>query len=82
MRQGGRFGKPRFELPPGELQAQNDGADLVEADEVEGALADADVDAENGDGVFGLPRHGRGSLLPLTPVRRGVLRGSTAGPSH
>jgi hypothetical protein len=30
--------------------AQNDGATLVEADKVEGVLAD--VDAEDGDGLF------------------------------
>src|SRR5215471_8477472 len=38
---------------------------LVEADEVEGVLAD--VDAEGGDGVFRLARHGPGSLLGSAP---------------
>src|SRR5258705_5942306 len=45
-------------------QAQNDGAAFVETDEVEGVLAD--VDAENGDGVFGMARHG-GLLVPGHP---------------
>jgi hypothetical protein len=59
---------------------QNDGARLVEADKVEGVLAD--IDAEDGDGVFRLARHGPGSLLGLAPGRRRGTTGSTAGPSH
>src|SRR5215831_19538268 len=62
---GREVGKPGFELAAGELLAQNDGAALVEADEVEGVLAD--VDAEVGDGVFRLARHGPGSLLGSAP---------------
>src|SRR5262245_11486786 len=61
----GEFG---FELGPGQLQAQNDGAAPVETDEVEGILAD--VDAENGDCVFGMARHG-GLLAPGHPPTRG-----------
>ena len=37
-----------------------------------------DVDAENGDGIFGLARHG--GLLAFGTPRRGVLRG--APPVH
>src|SRR5215813_8687283 len=62
---GREVGKPGFELAAGELLAQNDGAALVEADEVEGILAD--VDAEDGDGVFRLARHGLGSLFGSAP---------------
>src|SRR5215467_6263810 len=62
---GREVGKPGFELAARELLAQNDGAALVEADEVEGVLAD--VDAEDGDGVFRLARHGPGSLLGSAP---------------
>src|SRR5262245_5025824 len=62
---GREVGKPGFELAAGELLVQNDGAALVEADEVEGVLAD--VDAEDGDGVFRLARHGLSSLLGEAP---------------
>src|SRR5215467_2350122 len=62
---GREVGKPGFELAARELLAQNDGAALVEADEVEDVLAD--VDAENGDGVFRVARHGPGSLLGSAP---------------
>src|SRR5215467_11080256 len=62
---GREVGKPGFELAARELLAQNDGAALVEADEVECVLAD--VDAEDGDGVFRLARHGPGSLLGSAP---------------
>ena len=51
-----------------DVLAQNDGAALVQSDEVEGVLAD--VDAENGDGVFGMARHG-GLLAPGHPPTRG-----------
>ena len=62
---GREVGKPGFGLAAGERLAQNDGAALVEADEVDGVLAD--VDAEDGDGVFRLARHGPGFLLGSTP---------------
>src|SRR5215467_5674150 len=62
---GREVGKPGFELAARELLAQNDGAALVEADEMECVLAD--VDAEDGDGVFRLARHGPGSLLGSAP---------------
>src|SRR5262249_5246405 len=58
--------------------AQNDGAALVEADEVECVLADA----EDGDGVFRVGRHGRAPCLGWPPARRWGTAGSTAGPSH
>jgi hypothetical protein len=47
------------------LLAQSDGAALVEANEVEGVLTG--VDAEHGDGIFRVARHGAGSLLVVTP---------------
>src|SRR5215468_3241823 len=62
---GREVGEPGFKLAAGELLAQNDGAALVEADEVECVLAD--VDAEDGDGVFRVARHGPGSLLGSAP---------------
>ena len=75
---GREVGKPGFELAAGELLAQNDGAALVEADAVEGALTH--VDAEDGDGVFRVARHGRTPCLGAPPARRWVLRG--APPVH
>jgi len=65
---GRQVGELGFELCARQLQAQNDGAALVETDEVEGGLAD--VDAENGDGIFGMARHG-GLLAPGHPPTRG-----------
>src|SRR5262249_54568491 len=62
---GREVGEPGFELAAGEVLAQNDGAALVEADEVEDVLAD--VDAEDGDGVFRLARHGPGALFGSAP---------------
>src|SRR6516225_11587788 len=77
---GREVGKPGIELAAGEFLAQNDGAALVEADEVKGVLAD--VDAENGDGVFRVARHGRAPCLGEPPARRWGTAKSTAGPSH
>jgi len=62
----------------GELLAQNDGAALVAADAVEGALTH--VDAEDGDGVFGVARHGGTPCLGEPPARRWVPQG--APPVH
>src|SRR2546423_1546743 len=53
---GWHVGEPGFELPARQLLAQHDGAPLVEANEMEDVLAD--VDAEHGNGAFGLARHG------------------------
>jgi hypothetical protein len=53
---GRQVGELGLELPARQLPAQDDGAALIKADEVEGVLAD--VDAEDGDGVCGLARHG------------------------
>jgi hypothetical protein len=67
---GRQVGKPGFELPARQLAAQDDGAAFIEADEMEGVLADVDARCLwTGEAC-------RGSLLPLTPVRRGVLRGA------
>ena len=60
---GREVGNPGFELAAGELLAQNDGAALVEADEVEGVLAN--VDAEGGNGVFRTLAHSFESSCPL-----------------
>ena len=59
------------------LQAQNDGAALVETDEVEGVLAD--VDAGNGDGVFGMAS--MAGPCSWSPPTRGYCE-NTAGPFH
>jgi hypothetical protein len=66
---GRQVGESGFELPPGELKAQDDGADLVEADEVESVLAD--VDAKDGDGLIGLARHGGTPCYRLPPFDAG-----------
>src|SRR5205823_13043578 len=61
---GWHVGEPGFELPARQLLAQHDGAPLVEANEMEDVLAD--VDAEHGNGAFGLARHG-GLLCSWAP---------------
>jgi hypothetical protein len=66
---GRQVGTPGFELPARQLPAQDDGAALIEADEVEGVLAD--VDAEDGDGVSGLARHGGAPYCRVPPFDTG-----------
>jgi hypothetical protein len=76
---GRQVGEPGLELPARQLPAQDDGAALIEADEVEGVLAD--VDAEDGDGVGGPARHGGAPYCHHPHSTRGTA-GSTAGRSH
>ena len=75
---GRQVGELGFELPARQLPAQDDGAALIEADEVEGVLAD--VDAEDGDGVVDW-RGMAGLVTRLPPFDAGYC-GRTAGPSH
>jgi len=61
---GRRVGQANLDLGPRQALAQHDGATFVEADEMEGVLAD--VDAQRGDGGglgLGNALHGLGSLL-------------------
>jgi hypothetical protein len=74
IRQGGMLAS-RASSCPRQLLAQYDGTPLVETDEMEDV---ADVDAENGDGIFGLAGHG--GLLASGAPRRGVLRGAPQVP--
>ena len=50
-------GEPSVDLAARQLLAQNDGAHLVEADEVERILADVDADCRNGFKAGGLAWH-------------------------
>jgi hypothetical protein len=69
IRQGGRFASLASSWRR-ETLALNGGAALVEADEVEGVLAD--VDTENGYGVFRVARQVGPWVSP--PLDAGVLR--------
>jgi hypothetical protein len=77
---GRHVGQANLDLGPRQALAQRDGATLVEAEQMEGVLAD--IDAQRGDGSglgFGHALHGVGSLL-LFPLSGEM--GSAAGPSH
>jgi len=67
-----------FELRPGPLKAQNDGAALVETDEVEVFLP---MSMPRTRTVSLEWRGMAGSLLLVTPPRGGTA-GGTAGPFH
>jgi hypothetical protein len=51
-------GEPSLDLTARQLLAQNDGALLVQADEVERVLANVDADCRNGFKASGLAWHG------------------------
>ena len=75
-------GEPSVDLAARQLLAQNDGAHLVEADEVERILADVDADCRNGFKAGGLAWHGM-LLVLAAPCQLSAGRGrSKASPSH